>query len=243
MKHIDALDAAVGIPTSEQSVQFRVRLTLATQPIFYDALTLDGLLAYTVVQRATEGRGYPESGEPYWIPLPLNLWWQAENGLPLWAATRFYPETPDDAHSVYWHKREFTPTFLKRARDGRPANVNFGNGVYKSYRIPMPAHTSLAWTAYGEGDVNEVASLLSTVTHVGKKRTYGYGAVVNCEVEAIEQAMPIAFENKLLKSMPLTFVAEHPDIFDGAADLEKQVRFCGWTPPYWHGACMEACWT
>ena len=159
------------------------------------------------------------------------------------AATRFHPETPDDEHSVYWHKREFTPTFLKRARDGRPANLNFTNGVYKSYRIPMPAHTALTWTAYGEGDVTEVASLLSTVTHVGKKRVYGYGAVVNCEVKAIEPAMPITFENRLLKSMPLPFVAEHPDIFEDAADLEKQVRFCGWTPPYWHGGCMEACWT
>lgn len=241
MKHIDVLDAAVGIPSPDQSEPFCVQLTLATQPIFYDALALDGLLAYSVVQRATEGRGYPESGVPYWIPLPLNLWWQEETGLPLWAATRFHPVSADSEHSVYWHKREFSPTFLKRARDGRPANLNFKNGVYKSYRIPMPAHTALTWRAYGEGDVAAVTSLLSDVTHVGKKRAYGYGAVVNCEVKAIEEAMPIAFENKLIKSFPSPFVLEHPDILEDVA--EKQMRFCGWTPPYWHGACMAACWT
>ena len=242
VKYLDEL-SSVSVPTAEASDFFEVVLTLGTQPIFYDALTLDGLLAYSVVQRATQGRGYPESAEPYWIPLPLSIMWHHENGLPLWAATRFSPIDKNSENPVYWHKREFTPTFLKRKKNGTPPNLNFTNGVHKSYRIPMPAQTASTWCAYGQGDIQSVASLLSEITHVGKKRTYGYGRVLTCEVNPIDvPALPLGFDNRLIKAIPFAFKLDNPQLWDDADGLEMQARFCGWTPPYWHGACMESCW-
>ena len=240
MKYLDEL-SSLSVPTAADSNVFEVILTLGTQPIFYNPLTLDGLLAYIVVQRATKGRGYPESAEPYWIPLPLCVMWYHENELPLWAGTQFFPVDKDTECSVYWHKREFTPTFLKPKKNGTPANVNFTNGVHKSYRIPMPAHTAKVWRAYGQGDIEQVASLLAEITHVGKKRTYGYGQVATWELHQLDaDVLPLSHDNRLIKAIPLTATVE-TDVLTPERDVERQARFAGWTPPYWHGACMDAC--
>ena len=45
-----------------------IRVELATPPVFYQPPMLDALLAWSVVHEATQGKGLPETPEPYFIP-------------------------------------------------------------------------------------------------------------------------------------------------------------------------------
>lgn len=214
---------------------YEITLFLQTPPALYDPIHLDGLLSRAVVQNATQGLGLADSAEPYWLPLPLEKAWASEDGLPLWCSTNFYPLETDTITSTFWHKKQIRPEFLKRGPKGRPMNLRDTQGVTKEYRIPLPLHACRVWRATFSGDAHAVSELLKGISHVGKKKSQGYGSVERWEINEMERFSFFNDSGHPLRPIPTEFQA-----LPGAFPL-LNAAFSAWTPPYWHASLMKFC--
>lgn len=56
-------------------------------------------------------------------------------------------------------------------------------GAYKAYHMPVFYYIAHRVTWYAVGDAAEIRALLSTCTHIGKKRDQGWGRVIEWRVE------------------------------------------------------------
>lgn len=214
----------------------RITAELVTPPVFYAPPALDSILAWSVVQEATQGRGLPETPEPYLIPLPLaRLWTCPETQLPLWDATHFFPVGENRQQSAYWHKRGYKPELLKKTKKGTPQNANFGQGRHKEYRMPMPLQTALEWKAYAVGNLEEISAVLQSVATLSKKRSQGYGKVLRWYIEKVD-AIVYWHEGRLLKHFPVD--APVPSLPN---DVIFDMYEAGWTPPYWLETLFKRC--
>ncbi len=107
----------------------------------------------------------------------------------------------------YWNKR-----FDSRFADlvdfgGRRGKVIIEQGKYKAYHMPifyLVGHQA-KWNCVG--DKAEIEALLSTVTHVGKKRSQGWGRVIRWKVETWPENWSVWRDGQLTRGVPAGDVA------------------------------------
>lgn len=63
------------------------------------------------------------------------------------------------------------------------ARVPISGGVYRAYHMPLAYRHALAVTWYAVGEPERIRELLRLVTHLGKKPSMGWGAVIDWTVE------------------------------------------------------------
>ena len=132
-------------------------------------------------------------GEPHWYyacswaqPQP---WWIAEG-------------------RDYWNKRFDTSLASLVDMHGKRFKVATSAGAYKLYHMPVFYKAALRIEWYCVGDRDDVAMLLSAVTHLGKKRSQGWGRVSRWEVIPWEEDWAIWREGRLTRGVPWQDVAE-----------------------------------
>lgn len=99
----------------------------------------------------------------------------------------------------------------------------------------LPLQTAKIWRAYCRGNISDIGALLKNIATIGKKRSQGYGKVINWEVEQVED-FPYWHEGRLIKNFPVgSPVPKFPKgvIFD--------IYEAGWTPPYWLAPIFKLC--
>lgn len=202
----------------------------------YDPVQLDGLLAWAVVQRATDGAGVANSAEPYEIPLPLACLWRSVDELPMWAATVFRPVGASTPDTVYWHKRAMSGRWTDNS--GKRLALKTVAGRWMERRTPVPVRVANEWSATCVGVAEEVRTLLTEVRALGKKRVTGFGQVVEWRVEIMEEAFSLVdAKGRLARPLPI-----------GARSLiepmepEGAVTLVGWTPPHWKASILVPGW-
>lgn len=193
----------------------------------YHPLTLDGLLAWSVVNEALDGNQLDNSGSPYLLPVPLKLMWRSPVGMPLWAANWFEPVGANRQISAWWHKRAIKPEHAALRKGVSKASISEVMGRFKEKRIPMPAQIASTWTTTCIGDANEIARLLQNIDAIGKKRN---AQVVRWTIRGID-------EFKFSRWVPAAYMHES----SGVIPLDMQLA--AWTPPYWDGVpeCKALC--
>lgn len=82
------------------------------------------------------------------------------------------------------------------------ARVEIGSGRYRSYRMPMRYMHSPVVRWYAVGHVDSVRRLLTTLTHVGKKVSQGWGCVLSWDVEAWPEDWSVQSPLGLMRSVP-----------------------------------------
>lgn len=108
-------------------------------------------------------------------------------------------------------------------------------GVNKGYRIPRPVSylrdDLITW--WCEGDEVEIRELLELVTHVGKKRSVGWGKVMRWTVEECETwpGFPVVRDGRPLRPLPVDW--------PGLVDPPLAYRVL--TAPYWDQSREELC--
>jgi len=223
-------------------------LTLSTEPLQvtlvlranshlagYDPLNLDNLLARAVVDDATDGRRLPESQEPYSLPAPIKCLWRSAEGLPLWAATPFYPVGRCESDVAYWHKRVQTGRWSGTKR-GTFA-IRSTNGRWMERRVPLPTRLAEAWAAECVGNAEEIGRLLRRFAHVGKRRSNGFGEVREWRIKPIER-FTLLREDKLTRAIPALALLDL-----GIIGLpEGTAAPVGWTPPQWKPSLFLPGW-
>ncbi|HEX7122386.1 MAG TPA: hypothetical protein VF178_08465 [Gemmatimonadaceae bacterium] len=144
------------------------------------------------------------------------------------------------AQRLHWNKR-FDDMLAQRAIEaggielGRRSKVNLGAGEFRAYHMPLYLEhvERLVWHAIGEP--GEVLRLLQThVTHLGKKRAAGHGAVAAWDVEPWsgpadrwlwrEPGVPA-------RAIPLRMLGS----------WEGETAAAGARPPYWLAAHQVLC--
>ena len=113
----------------------------------------------------------------------------------------------------HWNKR-FDQGFAHLVDfGGRRGKVIIEQGRYKAYHMPVFYRVAEEVEWYCVGDKARIGALLSTTTHLGKKRSQGYGRVIKWEIESIEQNWSIWKDNKLTRGVPqddaLQLIQEH----------------------------------
>ncbi|MBW2084456.1 MAG: hypothetical protein JRI54_00270 [Deltaproteobacteria bacterium] len=99
-----------------------------------------------------------------------------------WACS-FACGKPQREEIVHWHKRLDFDDAQKYIDFGKKrGKVNVKSGQYKNYRMPLVTYLMPKLEWYAVGEKNKIEILLKYVTHIGKKRSQGFGRVVRWTV-------------------------------------------------------------
>ena len=103
----------------------------------------------------------------------------------------------------YWNKRLDQQFAYLVDFGGRRGKVMTAKGRYRSYHMPVFYRTALEITWYCVGDKERIECLLSTVTHIGKKRAQGWGAVARWKVTLYPEDYSIWRGKQLTRGVPI----------------------------------------
>jgi len=135
------------------------------------------------------------------------------------ATDKYRKRWDNHENNLDWGKRK--PKFLT------------GEGAEKSYDLPLYTRSinSISWFAVG--DKTAIKNLLSSVTHIQKKRSYGNGEVREWEIGIIYDDYHLWRDNKLMRPIPVRLI-------DRKIDNPQMVW--GWRSPAWLAANKELCY-
>lgn len=185
---------------------------------------LDGIISAAALTNHPVASAYDHAAV---IPLPLELVWVSDAGLPLWACTPLMPVGEGLATREYWHKRY--PSH--RADFGDKLNAVTSAGRWKEYRVPVHAHQIDRLQAMAIGNAAAVESLLAVVTHIGKKGGMGYGRVARWSVTSATHSLEDVLA---LRPVPVAYYDGHQPV--GSLALNR-----AWTAPYWYSPWWSDC--
>jgi hypothetical protein len=141
-----------------------------------------------------------------------------------------------DLHECRHLHRRFPIAEAQMLGSEKVRRINISAGVNRSYRIPTRVMHAVGdvVTWYARGDADRVVALLDRVTHLGKKRSCGRGAVASWTVEPCEAwpGFPVLLDGRPLRSLPLDW----PGL---AADAQRALVVL--VPPYWEQRRAEEC--
>lgn len=135
----------------------------------------------------------------------------------------------------YWNKR-----FDTREADllsEQTKTVVIENGRYKAYHQPLPTVVCRAVRWHAVGDSTALATLLSEIGYLGKKRAYGEGAVARWEVTPAETDHSLwTAEGRLARPVPVESIP--------ATWAETPVsQFIAYRAPQYLPYHQALCWT
>lgn len=206
------LDAYDALP--KQALKITCQLVNAYAPAENESIHFDSLLTYLV---ANDVRTPALNIDGKVFPLPLDLLWISPEGYPLWACSDLKPESWHQESVDWWHKRLSSVHLIDWSSNPNIKNV----GRNKDYRVPLRTVLTDKLVAYAIGNKAEIERLLIHATHIGKKRSQGFGRVTNWQVEAFE-GDGISDLIQSNRPLPLEFLG-----------FERRGVLGGWTPPYW----------
>lgn len=216
-----------------------ITCTLAafSQVITYQHIHFDNLLASTVVQEAQHDCYWEWEDEAKPLPVPLKVLWESNSGLPLYASSSMYPVGDVFNDVTYFHKRVPTGEWSRTNKSGK-VQLSPVRGRYMERRIPFRTSIIHKLQARVIGNADEIARLLEKITHIGKKRSAGYGEV--CEWEITEAKLRdvdcLVKNGKLARPIP-AWCTESLKI-----DINAPMVMVGWSPPQWNPAGFEMGW-
>lgn len=124
----------------------------------------------------------------------------------------------------YWNKR-FDSGFADLVDfDGKRGKVIIEQGQYKAYHMPIFYRVAEWVEWYCLGDKTEIEYLLSTVTHIGKKASQGWGRVIRFIVESWPDDWSVWCNGELMRGIPEEDIPEGVEIKRGNYGIR---------PSYW----------
>lgn len=173
-------------------VPLKVTARLRSGVISDGLLPLDAILYYAAHREALAGRARVTKprerlgAEDATIVGALPVRRIATHGRPDFyyaASCAQWPETVADGVD-YWTKRIDTQHL--DVLDVPRARIPLATGPYRAYRVPLAYRHALQVSWYVCGEPTAITRLLSLVSHIGKKASMGWGAVIDWSVEPIE---------------------------------------------------------
>lgn len=170
----------------------------------HESLPLDGVLEWAasksraeVVQRdllPRDKRGRrrlpPITQQAFNFKIPVKRIGHKDDPDWHWAAS--WAQFPDgfETDKAHWNKRaDFGDPALSShlTFGGKSEKVNLSSGRYKSYHVPLSLVCADRVEWYVLGDHERIARLLRKITHLGKKRAYGFGETLKWSIHATDR--------------------------------------------------------
>ena len=191
---------------------------LSTPVAVYRWLFFDGILAYAVMEPFLDTIN-PSEDVAYYVPLPLE---RRGNEHWYWAASvSFYDKG-------VWSRTKWT----KHYRDWQGDDHGYGVLEFR-YDMPLPLLSTERLYFFAVGNKGEVEKLLQRITHIGKKRAYGYGNVKGWKVSTMGDDCSEVYNHMLARPIPISGCRYK---VDGPKD------YIGFRPPYWCPENFTECW-
>lgn len=184
--------------------RLRVIATMRTAVVADQWLPLDGILLYQVCREKFGAQTITTPGgvAPPPVQLPFKI--VHENQQHWYYACSWAQPQP-------WWIAEGQDHWNKRLDSGFADLVNFGTrrgkvvieqGRYKAYHMPIFYRVADKIEWYCVGDKHEIEQLLSTVTHIGKKTSQGWGRVTSWAVDVWPEDWSVRRDGKLTRGVP-----------------------------------------
>lgn len=107
------------------------------------------------------------------------------------------------------------------------ARIDTASGRYRGYRMPIYYRHAISVSWYVRGDREILTSLLCDVTHLGKKISQGWGAILRWQVEPSTEDWSVTGPaGALMRPIPTT---------------DPDAPLIGYRPPYWHPRRQAPC--
>lgn len=201
-----------------------VRAYLRTPVIADRWLPLDGVLLY---------QAHRDKMGPRIVTIPGDYTCNGVSTLPLaiehpgrhnWYYRCSWAQWSHDVEGCdYWNKR-FDAKFAYLVDfQGKRGKVMIQKGQYKAYHMPVFYRAALWVEWWCVGDKAEIECLLSTVTHLGKKQTQGWGRVSQWQIASVAEDWSIWHEGQLMRGIPAEEVT----------DQSVRLAYYGIRPSYW----------
>lgn len=191
--------------------------------IYYDPVNpihLDALIQWALVPMRVpvEHRNPARDEEPYYFGLPIKS--EEINGERVYRASSLIPEGSTNEDMVHWRKK------MRQSRLGMTkGSPNLKNGIYREYNQPMPLLLTHKMVGWMESKPKDAKKLLSQVKYLGKKRSQGYGKIVNINVEETEDDFCFYRDGITMRWLPN----------EGGSKMVRP------QPPYWNCTGMVKC--
>lgn len=179
-------------------MNFKVIFHLDGSGLIYDPnspIHLDALIHWclTPFHRTRQGLGRDETPDEIELPLLKHQ----VNGEWVWQASALFPAGKTVESLQHWRKR-----FRQNRIELTSGSPNLQNGPYREYNMPLPVLHTLQMIAYGSGNAKEIRRLLKQIKYLGKKRAYGKGSVISCEVLECPDNYAILRDGKTMRWIP-----------------------------------------
>ena len=197
------------------------------------ALHLDSLLGTCVLNSHPKAPVF-SNGFPAVVPLPLELAWVSADGKPLSVCSELRAQGDALRAPFYWHKR-YPEDRAHLSKKGKLPNTRAGR--WKEYRVPLSGVVAPEFRATCIGNAEEVARLLSYMTHVGKKVGYGFGRVL-WSVDVLDaDSETIRGVSLRCRSVPVKYLMET----EGEIDLRENISYSrrSFCPPSWYSPWFD----
>jgi hypothetical protein len=84
--------------------------------------------------------------------------------------------------------KRFRQNMLEYLDEGNKKKVNLGSGIYKEYHLPFSKIVTKQIKFYVLGNKEQIEYLLNEhIKYIGKKSSYGYGEVLEWDIQLIEK--------------------------------------------------------
>lgn len=207
----------------------RITCHLAS-PIGGDVPMLDSILEYEMAQRLGMAGKIQRSdpAPPYGeVNIPIARHWFGGMLIPCCSS----PIVEPSQESVERFAKRMSTENSELLKPSARKMVPVGNGLFKSYRLPIRLrHTNrVVWFTIGTR--KHVMKLLKSVVSLAKKRSYGYGMVEKWEADRVNEDLswfaPTASGTILMRPLP---------VCDGIPTdlIGYQKGFGAVQSPYWH---------
>jgi hypothetical protein len=141
----------------------------------------------------------------------------------------------------YIYNCESQVNFRKRW-DQQDKHLNWGKkkakfdsaaGQFKSYDLPIFLRNTNQIDWFVVGKQTDIADLLTSVTHIGKKRSQGYGLILGWTVQEIAHDWSIyGAKGQLTRPIPCLEKKQLPE----------NTSLAAWKLPSWHHESISLCW-
>ena len=214
----------------------RIRANLRSAVVADEFMPLDGVLLY---------QAHRELGGTQVVTIPGAYTINGVSTLPLaiehpgrrnWYYRCSWAQWGESVEGTdYWNKRFDSQYADVIDWDGKRGKVIVEQGKYKAYHQPIFYRAALWVEWYCVGDKNIIERLLCTVSHMGKKRSQGWGRVASWKIESWPEDWSIwRSDGRLMRGIPLEDARERRG--DGPYDF----MYYGIRPSYWNKSNQKA---
>jgi CRISPR type IV-associated protein Csf3 len=133
-----------------------------------------------------------------------------------------------DRYRKRWDNHENSLNWGKR----KP-KILTGEGAEKSYDLPLYTRLTNSISWFVVGDKTRINALLSPVTHIQKKRSYGNGEIKQWQIEIAYDDYHLWRDDELMRPMPVRLISQK---------IDNPQLIWGWKSPAWLATNKELCY-